>query len=621
VFQFDAKELITYLQKDSMADSNLSGDGNGITELIHSQTGSNGKKGWPVSVRDRVSYSNTETGSNVAVTFLWTMRDAVMPGLKRDNLAIAANFYTPTGLEGMVRNILGNPYIRYVILLGNEYSSNVAGKDSSELTSANAIRAFFGRGIDENRKIPGFENSVYFDSNIPTEMIQKLRENVELIDLNSRMPEASLDEKIAEANRLISELERKGPFMDRPATFEYEKAEHSFPYEGGPLIVRGGTIPKTWIEIMHTIYRYGRDNLMDANTDRWVKEINNIVAVIHDPQSIDLSVNPFLVPMTDDKISAYQKEILSPELPEGKAYTYGNKLRAYMHSNASDVKKLVDSTEYKDFEFGQGPHLDRNVRYMGEGCAIDQIEDIIEALKRNAYSKSVVAITWHVHEELMRKHKSTPCLVMLQAMVQDEKLNLTVFFRSHDMVQGWPENAYGCAAIQKKIADGIGLEPGLLTIISGSAQIYKHYYKQVEDMLGKFRSAEEMFSDPHGNFLVEVAGGVITARLTDPKTGTELERFEGRGAKDVYTQIAFSGSIDTAHAAYLGSELKSARDRASEQPVIRAGQGASYSGPITEDITCCSGCEQHSCQSSRQGEHTCTEKGDQGRHHPEQAAD
>jgi hypothetical protein len=71
-------------------------------------------------------------------------------------------------------------------------------------------------------------------------------------------------------------------------------------------------------------------------------------------------------------------------------------------------------------------------------------------------------------------------------MIQDEKLNLTVFFRSHDMTQGWPENAYGCAAIQKEIADAINAETGILTIISGSAQIYNNYYQQVEEMLKKY---------------------------------------------------------------------------------------------------------------------------------------
>jgi len=533
-----------------------------ILDMICDQVGSDGKKGWPVCVRDRISYpeiGSQPTAGNVAVTFLWTMRDAVIPKLEKENLAIATNFYTPAGLEGMIRNILGNPCVRYVILFGNEYSSTSQESHASELTSANAIRAFFEKGINGNRAIPGFEGSLHIDQNIPAEMIEKVRQNVELIDLNQRMPDATLDQKIEEANRLIRNLERKRPFMEKPVVFEYEKAEQSFPYGGGPIIVRSDSIPRTWIEIMHTIYRYGRDNLMNANTDRWVKEVNNLVAIIHDPQNIDLSVNPFLVPMTPEKITAYQKEVLSPELPEGKAYTYGNKLRAYSHPNPKEVMDLISSEGYKDFEFGKGPHLGKNVKCSENICEIDQIEDIIDVLKRDPYSKAGVAITWHVSEELMRKHKSSPCLVMLHPIVQDEKLNLMVYFRSHDMVQGWPENAYGCAAIQKKIADGIGIEPGILTIISGSAQIYKHYYKQVEDMLGNYRKSEgPRFDDAVGNFLVETKDSIIVAKLLDPKSGREMQRFEGRTAKEVYTKIAFATRVRTDHAIYVGTELQKA---------------------------------------------------------------
>ena len=113
-----------------------------MLDLIKNQVGSNGEKGWPVAVKDRIAYSEVSQ-ANVAVTFLWTMRDSVIPKLKKDNLAIAANFYTPAGLTGMIRNILGNPYIRYIILFGEEYSSKSKDDKISELTSANAIRAFF----------------------------------------------------------------------------------------------------------------------------------------------------------------------------------------------------------------------------------------------------------------------------------------------------------------------------------------------------------------------------------------------------------------------------------------------------------------------------------------------
>jgi len=533
-----------------------------MLELIKEQIGSNGTKGWPVAVRDRISYPNSKesviTNANVAVTFLWTMRDAVIPKLEKNNLALASNFYTPAGLVGMIRNILSNPHIRYIIMFGQEYSSKSEHDDMPDKTSANALRAFFTKGITKERKIPGFENAVYFDKHIKTELIEKVRKYVKLIDLNKKMPNASLDEKIKEVNHLLKTLEKKAPFLEKPHTFDYEETIDSFPYEGGPLVVHGSTIPQTWIEVIYNIYRYGRKNLMNASTDRWIKEINNMVAVIYNPQNMDLSINPFLVPMTKEKIAAYKKEILNPLLPEGKAYTYGNKLRAYVYPCAKDIKDLVNSKEFKDFEFGKGPHLDKNVLYKGECCEIDQISDIIEVLKRDPYSKSAVAITWHVQDELMRKHKSSPCLVLLQTLIQDEKLNMMVFFRSHDMTQGWPENAYGCAAIQKTIADSIGVEPGILTIISGSAQIYNHYYKQVKEMLKKYRNPVVSYTDPRGNFIIEVKDEKIVVKHVHPESGKTLETFEGNGALELSKKIAKSASINTDHALYIGIELAKA---------------------------------------------------------------
>jgi len=329
----------------------------------------------------------------------------------------------------------------------------------------------------------------------------------------------------------------------------------SFPYPGGPLLVRGQTIPEVWLEIMHTIYRYGIENLMDADTDRWVKEINNFTAVIHDPQNMDLSFNPFLVPLTKEKIEAYQKEILSPDLPPGKAYTYGNKLRAYRYENPEFIDYLKTTDELTDFEFGQGDHLDKNVKYQKDICEIDQLDDLIDALRRNLYSKSGVAITWHVQDELMRKHKSSPCLVLIQPMVVDEKLNIAAYFRSHDMAQGWPENAYGLAAIQKKIADGLGIETGIMTIISSSAQIYNNYYAQVERILEKHRRWESDFDDPFGFYIIKLEDGLIKVAHHHPQTKRELQVFSGKTARSLREQISAANRLGVDHAMYLGEEL------------------------------------------------------------------
>lgn len=536
-------------------------DGGKTIEIIKNQIGSNGQRGWPVAARDRIAFPSFSesriTDANVGVAFLWTMRDSVIPKLEKNNLAIAANFYTPAGIQPMVRNILGNPFIRYIILLGEEYSSKSSGDKISEMTSANAIRKFFERGINQERKIDGFESAVYIDKNIPLESIEKIRKNIELIDLNKKMPQASLDEKISEANKLIKNLDKKDIFI-QPQVFDYEKTTESFPYEEGPIMVHGTNIPDAWIKMIGNIYRYGKKNLMNANTDRWVKEINDMIVVVNDPQNMDLSINPFLVPLTKEKIEAYKKEILSPLLPEGKAYTYGNKLRAYHYPSPKEIKNLVNTSEYKDFEFKQGDWLDKNVSYKENYCEINQIQDIIDVLKRDPYSKACVAITWHPAEELMRKHKSSPCLVFLQAIIQEEKLNLTVFFRSHDMTQGWPENAYGCAAIQEEIARAIGIEPGLLIIISGSAQIYNNYYQQVEEMLKKYENIRKTCHDKRGNYQIKIENNEIVVTLLHPETGVELEKYSGKTAYELKEKIASAASLNTGHAIYLGTELAAA---------------------------------------------------------------
>ena len=81
-----------------------------MLEQIKLQQGSDGRQGWPVAVRDRISYPHAKelkvSRANCAVTYLWTMRDSILPKLDKENLAIATNFYTPSGLVGMVRNIL-----------------------------------------------------------------------------------------------------------------------------------------------------------------------------------------------------------------------------------------------------------------------------------------------------------------------------------------------------------------------------------------------------------------------------------------------------------------------------------------------------------------------------------
>ncbi len=81
---------------------------------------------------------------------------------------------TPRGVELLITNIISNPNIRYLIL---------AGRDSGHLT-ADLIENLVLDGVDENKKVIGTKcPSFPYLPNLPLEAIERLRKQVEVINL------------------------------------------------------------------------------------------------------------------------------------------------------------------------------------------------------------------------------------------------------------------------------------------------------------------------------------------------------------------------------------------------------------------------------------------------------
>ncbi len=89
--------------------------------------------------------------------------------------ALAGTLQTPNiGLEKVICNIVANPNIRYLILSGPESEGHRTG---------DAIKALFKNGIDEKKFIIGTDALHPLLYNIPTEFVDRLREQVTLVDL------------------------------------------------------------------------------------------------------------------------------------------------------------------------------------------------------------------------------------------------------------------------------------------------------------------------------------------------------------------------------------------------------------------------------------------------------
>jgi tetrahydromethanopterin S-methyltransferase subunit A len=89
--------------------------------------------------------------------------------------ALSGTIQTPNiGLEKMFCNLAANPNVRYLILAGPESEGHLTG---------DALKAFFRNGVDEGKRILGTEASHAVLHNLPDEVIDRVRRQVTLIDL------------------------------------------------------------------------------------------------------------------------------------------------------------------------------------------------------------------------------------------------------------------------------------------------------------------------------------------------------------------------------------------------------------------------------------------------------
>lgn len=119
----------------------------------------------------------------------------------------------------------------------------------------------------------------------------------------------------------------------------------------------------------------------------------------------------------------------------------------------------------------------------GDNEGFNQIDNlVIEELKKDPSSRRAIVTSIYPPVDYLKKH--IPCISFLQFLIRDNKLNLTVYIRSNDMLSAWGSDAYALSQLQKYVAKMLNIECSYLEIISVSAHIY---YLRDADELTKFR--------------------------------------------------------------------------------------------------------------------------------------
>jgi thymidylate synthase len=463
------------------------------------------------------------TGQTAVVTG-WTVKGAIAKKLQPHEYGVIGQLYSPTrGISLLIRNLLANPHVRFLVVLN-------ATKEDRNAGGCKCLLDFFRNGFEEGSSDTGrrcwvIRSSIpgYIDFEIDADALEQLRQAVECVEAHS----------IAEAVSQVKSFALRDTVEPWGSPLEFPMSTVVPTVLPGPRYghrIEGRTIAETWVKIIHRIKTTG--TIRPTGYDGQWQELIDLMAVVTDEPDGFYFPEPNYLPCDRAFIEEYISQILD-DAPyrEGLKYTYGQRLRSW---------------------FGR-----------------DQIEQVIQKLIGEIDAASAVMTLWDVKDH---DKGGSPCLNHIWVRVVDNELSLTATLRSNDMFSAWPANAMGLRALQQHIRDAIAerseysLQMGPLITISQSAHLYDDTFESVDRIISqqyqKITEAElKRFFDPVGNFLIEVESKEIVVSQTTSGSGEVSKHYRGKDPLKLLREIcANSPAIKPEHSGYLGLELQKAFD-------------------------------------------------------------
>lgn len=477
--------------------------------------------------QDRLKIVNPE--GDVAITTLWSKVESayqileetgvdLAPGTSR--IAAIANLYG-NGLPQMLRNLLWNPQIRRIVIVGK----NLSG-------SREWLLNFFEHGLEEveflGAKAFRIRNTTRtIDGCVQPQSFLHIPGFTVLGDVGDPATKAGLQVffgGLPPADQ--SELARvEPPPIPEPAVTR-------FPTEPRSHTIVRDTPMEAWSELIFRLFRFGHRNIVAKKSGPEGRvELQNIKAIIENPQEEpDEVLQQYGFSL--EKFQGYQRRILDPDKPSDLGYTYGNRLRAYFRRQNGDV--------------------------------IDSLEIAGQRLKDKPESRHAYIALWDNTRDLP-EGTDTPCFVSAFFRKFEGKLTLTATFRSHNAMEAWPENVYGLIAIQRFVAEKAGMEPGPLTVFSHSISIDVASLEKA----GKIATSKESDEvhdpatgklgprmDPNGAFTTTFDRATWELVVEHSYNGMKIGEYRGKSAEEIERQLARDVAIsELSHALYLGREV------------------------------------------------------------------
>jgi thymidylate synthase len=141
--------------------------------------------------------------------------------------------------------------------------------------------------------------------------------------------------------------------------------------------------------------------------------------------------------------------------------------------------------EWADADGELGPVYGKQWRRWsgGDGSEIDQIQWVVDEIKRNPDSRRLIVSAWNVAD--LPKMALMPCHTLFQFYVANGKLSCQLYQRSGDIFLGVPFNIASYALLTHMVAQACGLGVGDFVHTLGDAHLYSNHYEQAREQLSR----------------------------------------------------------------------------------------------------------------------------------------
>jgi len=141
--------------------------------------------------------------------------------------------------------------------------------------------------------------------------------------------------------------------------------------------------------------------------------------------------------------------------------------------------------EWADSEGNLGPVYGAQWRswQTATGKQIDQIQWVIDEIRKNPDSRRLIVSAWNVGE--LNQMALMPCHSFFQFYVAGGKLSCQLYQRSADVFLGVPFNIASYALLTLMVAQVTGLKPGDFVHTFGDAHLYSNHLEQARLQLSR----------------------------------------------------------------------------------------------------------------------------------------